>query len=256
MAAGAPEGPRPAGGTDYEKVAKNAAASAAAIGGCFGTMSALNNAVRAVPGMPVQVKVLTGLLPSVSVFPTPWVEDGMRSALGTTATHPVNPSLAHDAVAGATLFLFNAACARIPRPAAATPAGMAAAVLQVTAASVLAGGASELTAQWMNDRDRQDGDTRAAPELFDNWRKGSGRLLSQGAAAGVQTALAFRQTPLPPALSLLPMTAVTWGWSLRRVLAPPEPTAAHPPVDHPPATAETRAAIQAAMDRWPEIPPG
>ncbi len=258
-ATGLPEAPRPASGTDYEKVAKNAAASAVALGSCFGTMSALNNAVRAVPGMPVPVKVLTGLLPSASVFPTPWVEDGVRAALDTTATLPTRPSLAHDAVAAATLFGFNAACARstrIPRFPAATPAGMAATVLQATAASVLSGAASEASAQWMNERDRQDGVTHAAPEPMDNWRKGSGRLLSQVAAAGGQTALAFRETPLPPARSLLPMTAVTWGWSLRRVLAPPVPSSARPPVDPPPVSAETRAAIQAAMDRWPEIPPG
>ncbi len=257
-AVGLPGGPRPAGGTDPEKVAKNAAASAVAIGSCFGTMSALNNAVRAVPGMPVPVKVLTGLLPSASVFPTPWVEDGVRSALGTTATLPVQPSLAHDAVAGGTLFLFNAACARsarIPKFPAATPAGMAANVLQVTVGSVLAGGASELTAQWMNERSRRDGDAGAGPAPFDNWRKGGGRVLSQGAAASAQTALAFKKTPLPPALSLFPMGAVTGGWCFRRVLTPPEPPPARAPGNPAPPAAEARAAIQAATDRWPEIPP-
>lgn len=258
-ATGVPEAPRPASGTDYEKVAKNAAASAVALGSCFGTMSALNNAVRAIPGMPVPVKVLTGLLPSASVFPTPWIEDGVRAALDTTATLPTRPSLAHDAVAGATLFGFNAACARsvrIPRFPAATPAGMAATVVQATVASVLSGAASEASAQWMNDQDRRSGDPHPAPALIDNTRKATGRLLSQVAAAACQTALAFSKTPPPPAWSQVPMTTVTSGWIFRRVLAPPVPSSARPPVDPPPVSAETRAAIQAAMDRWPEIPPG
>jgi len=213
-----PEGPK-SGGTDIEKVAKNAAANATALGSCFGTMLALNNAVRATPGMPTAVKAFTGLLPSAGVFLTPWVEEGVRKALDTTATYPVQPSLAHDAVAGATLFLFNRACARsarIPKFPAATPAGMAATVLQATTASVLAGGFSELTAQWMNV-----GETGEAPANIDNTRKGTGRLLSQAPSAALQTALALGGRPLPPSLALLPMGVTTGGWCFRRVLIPP-----------------------------------
>lgn len=228
----------PSGGTDLEKIAKNAAASAVALGSCFGTMTALNNAVRATPGMPAAVKALTGLLPSAGVFPTPWVEDGVRAALDTTATYPTRPSLAHDAVAGATLFLFNRACARsvrLPRFPAATPAGMAATVLQATAASVLAGGASELTAQWMNDQDRRSGDPHPAPAPIDNPRKATGRLLSQAPAASLQTGLAFASKPLPPSLSLLPLGVVTGGWCFRRVLIPPQAAGGDgpPPVPFP-----------------------
>ena len=95
--------------TDWLKAGKNALASAVALGGCFGTMTALNQAVRSRPGMPVAARVVTGLLPSASVFPTPWVEDGVRQTVGTTATLPVRPSLAHDAVASANLFAFNVA---------------------------------------------------------------------------------------------------------------------------------------------------
>lgn len=228
LTAQAPSAPDPqGGGTDLEKVAKNAAANAVALGSCFGTMTALNNAVRATPGMPAPVKALTGLLPSAGVFPTPWVEDGMRAALGTTATLPTRPSLAHDAVAGAALFLFNRACARstrLPRFPAASAAGMAATVLQATAASVLAGAASELTAQWMNDQDRRSGDPHPAPALIDNTRKATGRLLSQAPAASLQTGLAFAGKPLPPSLSLLPLGVVTGGWCFRRVLIPPQAT--------------------------------
>ncbi len=241
-------------GTDYEKVAKNAAASAVALGSCFGTMSALNNAVRATPGMPAAVKAFTGLLPSAGVFPTPWVEDGMRHALSTTATLPTEPSLAHDAVAGATLFLFNRACARsayIPKFRAATPAGMAATVLQATAASIFAGAATELTAQWMNDKDRPSDDTAAAPAPIDNPRKATGRLLSQVPAATLQTGLALVGKPLPPALSLLPMGVVTGGWCFRRVLIPPETSPGDPP-----RTPGGGAPLQPPLTPMPEIPPG
>lgn len=214
-------------GADIERVGKNAAASAVALGSCFGTMTALNNAVRATPGMPRSVKIFTGCLPSLGVYPTPWVEDGVRNALGTTATFPVKPSLAHDGVAAASLFLFNLACSRspsIPKFPAATRAGMAATVVQATLASVFAGGASELTAQWMNQRDQPEGAQAGTPPHLDDHRKATGRLLSQVPAVALQTALAVRSTPLPASLSLLPLATVTGGWSLRRVLIPPAPT--------------------------------
>lgn len=225
----------PGAAYDIERVAKNAVSSAVALGSCFGTMSALNNAVRATPGMPTALKVLTGLLPSAGVFPTPWLDDRMRAALGTTATYPLKPSLAHDAVAGATLFLFNAACARsrfIPKPPANSWAGAAATMLQVTAASLLAGSATELSSQWMNHRDRQADTPPEPPPHIDNPHKATGRVKSQAAAAALQTGLALTGKTLPPGLSLLPMTLVTGGWCFRRVLIPPEtstPGGSQPP---------------------------
>ncbi len=228
---------------DFEKVAKNAASSAVALGSCFGTLSALNNAVRATPGMPASVKVLTGLLTSAGFFPTPWVEDRMRAALGTTPTYPLKPSLAHDAVAGATLFLFNAACTRskfIPKPPANSWAGAAATVLQVTAASLFAGTTTELSAQWMNHRDRQADNPPEPPPPIDNPRKATGRLKSQTAAAALQTGLVLADKRLPTQLSLLPMTLVTGGWCFRRVLIPPEPSTpgGTPPGGSPPRRVE------------------
>jgi hypothetical protein len=225
----------PGAAYDIERVAKNAVSSAVALGSCFGTMSALNNAVRATPGMPTALKVLTGLLPSAGVFPTPWVEDRMRDALGTTATYPLKPSLAHDAVAGAALFVFNATCARskfIPKPPANSWAGAAATMLQVTAASLFAGSATELSSQWMNHRDRQADTPPEPPPHIDNPRKATGRVKSQAAAAALQTGLALTGKTLPPGLSLLPMTLVTGGWCFRRVLIPPEtstPGGSQPP---------------------------
>lgn len=224
----------PAGGVDIEKVAKNAVASAAAIGSCFGTTSSLNNALRARLGTSVPTKVLAGLGPSISVFPTPWVEDGMRNALGTTATHPVKPSLAHDAVAAASLFAFNLAYSRsawTPKFAANTPAGFIATVCQTTAASLVAGGASEITAQWMNEEERQKGHSMEHPAHIDNIRKATGRLYSQGAAATLQTWLAFPGNKLSPPMARAPLASVTGGWTFRRALIPPEPSAgsADPP---------------------------
>lgn len=213
--------------TELERVTKNAAASAVALGSCFGTMTALNNAVRAVHGVSVRVKAFTGLLPSASVFATPWVEDGMRAALGTQATYPVQPSLAHDAVAGTTLFLFNRACARsarIPRFPPASRAGMAATVVQATVASVFAGGASEITAQWMNAHIPAGEGAPSAPPPLDNTRKATGRLLSQAPAATLQTAMAFASKDLLPKGSLVPLGVVTGGWCFRRVLIPPQAT--------------------------------
>lgn len=237
----------PGAAYDFDRVVKNAACSAVAIGGCFGTMSALNNAVRATPGMPTPLKVLTGLLPSAGVYPTPWVEERMRAALGTTATYPLKPSLAHDAVAGVTLFLFNAACARskfIPKPPANSRAGAAATVLQVMAGSLLAGSASELSAQWMNQRERQAGTPPEPPPHIDDLRKGTGRVYSQTAAAALQTVLALPGKTLPPQLSLLPMTLVTGGWCFRRVLIPPEPST--PAGSQPPATGSSHDRAGAA----------
>lgn len=210
--------------TDLVKVGKNAVASAIALGGCFGTMSALNNAVRATPGMPIPVRIVTGLLPSASVFPTPWVEDGVRQTMGTTATLPVRPSLAHDAVASASLFLVNVVCARsasIPKWRPATPAGMAAGVLQCTAASLIAGGASELTAQRMNAGEPPRRQVAKAPPQMDITDKATGRVLSQVPAAALQTGIALSGKPLPSRWSLLPLGAVTGGWAFRRELAPP-----------------------------------
>ncbi len=219
--------------TNTARVAKNAAASAVALGSCFGTMTALNNAVRATPGMPLYARLVTGLLPTAGVLPTPWVEDAARQAMGTTATLPVQPSLAHDAVAGISLFAFNVACIRspwIPKFRPATPAGMAATVVQCTCASLLAGGASELTAQWMNAHEARDGQPHPAPAHFDNPHKAAGRLFSQLPAAGVQTGIALSGKPLPSRWSLLPLGAVTGGWSFRRELIPaPGPWVPPPP---------------------------
>jgi hypothetical protein len=190
-------------------------------------MTALNNAVRGVRGMSVRVTAFTGLLPSASVFPTPWVEDSVRAALGTRATYPVEPSLAHDAVAGATLFLFNRACARsarIPKFLPATPAGMAATVVQATVASVFAGGASEITAQWMNGHIPAGEGAPSAPPPLDNTRKATGRLISQVPAAILQTSIALVGKPSLAKGSLVPMGVVTGGWSFRRVLIPPQAT--------------------------------
>jgi hypothetical protein len=221
-------GTSPASTTDFEKVAKNAIANAVSLGSCFGTMTALNNAVRAMPGTPLGARVVTGLLPSAGVFPTPWVDDAMRGALNTTSTLPNRPSLAHDAVAAASLFLFNFACLRsaaIPKLPPSTPAGMAATVLQSAAASLLAGGASEFTAQWMNESDRRSGQAVETTEHFDNTRKATGRLASQVPAATLQTYIALSGQPLPARLSLLPLCTVTGLWSLRRVLVPPPQSA-------------------------------
>lgn len=249
-ASGHPPEP-PGGGIDFGKVGKNAVVSAISIGGCFGTMVALNAAVRATPGMPTPVKVFTGLLPTASFFPTPWVEDGLREALNTSATFPVKPTLAHDAVASVCLFLFNAACirsARVPKFPAASRAGMGAAVLQAAAASVLAGGASELTAQQMNLREAQSGDASSPPAHIDNGRKATGRVLSLVPAAALQTGLAVRGKPLPPSMSLLPPGVVTGGWSFRRVLIPPEAPA---PV---PAPAPARIEPQPVRHASTELP--
>ena len=206
--------------TDLVKVGKNAIASALTLGGCFGTMTALNNAVRSLPGMPMAARIVTGLLPSASVFATPWVEDGARQTLGTTATLPARASLAHDAVASVGLFLFNVACGRsawVPKFAAATPAGVAASVLQCAGASLVAGGASEFSAQWMNARATV---TPPHPTMH-NTDKATGRVLSQLPAATLQTELARSGKPLPRGWSLLPVALVTGGWSFRRLLAPP-----------------------------------
>lgn len=237
---GSSGGPQPPGeGIDFGRVGKNAVASAITLGSCYGTMVAINNAVRATPGMPVPLKVLSGLLPTAGVFPTPWVEEGLRQALDTSATFPVRPTLAHDAVAGVSLFLFNATCVRsawVPKYPPATPAGMAASFIQCTAASLLAGGASEMTAQWMNLRDLKSGDEGIFPEHIDNTRKACGRILSQVPAAALQTGVALAGKPLPPSLSLLPLGVVTGGWSLRRVLIPQEPAM---PSKTPPSPATT-----------------
>ncbi len=221
-----PDRPLPQAGptTDLVKVGKNAVASAIALGGCFGTMTALNNAVRTMPGMPLPARIVTGLLPTAGVFPTPWVEDTVRQTVGTTATLPVRPSLAHDAVASASLFLFNVVCARsasIPKFRPATPAGMAAGVLQCTAASLLAGGASEITAQWMNSAERTRRQAAAAPPQMNTTDKATGRLLSQVPAAALQTGIALSGKPLVSSRALLPLGAVTGGWAFRRQLAPP-----------------------------------
>lgn len=219
-----PQSPQAPKKTDLVKVGKNALASAVALGGCFGTMTALNNAVRATPGMPTPVRIVTGLLPSASVFATPWVEDGVRKTVETTATLPVRPSLAHDAVASVSLFAFNVACARsasVPKFRPATPAGAAAGVLQCTAASLIAGGASEITAQWMNARERPGQQAAPTPPPMNNTDKATGRLLSQVPAAALQTGIALSGKPLPPSRALLPLATVTGGWAFRRQLTPP-----------------------------------
>jgi hypothetical protein len=210
--------------TDLVKVGKNAIASAVALGGCFGTMTALNHAVRATPAMPTPVRIVAGLLPSVSVFATPWVEDGVRQTVATSATLPVRPSLAHDAVASVSLFAFNVACARsayVPKFPPATPAGMAAGVLQCTMASLIAGGASEITAQWMNASERPRKQAAETPPPMDNTDKAMGRVISQVPAAALQTGIALSGKPLPPQRALLPLGVVTGGWAFRRQLAPP-----------------------------------
>ncbi len=227
-----PQSPEAPKKTDLVKVGKNALAGAVALGGCLGTMTALNNAVRATPAMPIPVRIVTGLLPTVSVFATPWVEDNVRQTVGTTATLPVRPSLAHDAVASVSLFAFNVACARsacVPKFPPATPAGMAAGVLQCTVASLIAGGASEITAQWMNAGARPRQQAAPTPPPMDNADKATGRVLSQVPAAALQTGIALSGKPLPPRRALLPLGTVTGGWAFRRQLAPPLDVSFVPP---------------------------
>lgn len=229
--------PTPAGvpaGTDIdpEKVVKNAGAGAVGVGVVYGVAVAANNAARATPGLPKVVKVAAALLPSASVYLTPWVEDGTRHALGTTQTFPIQPSLAHDAVASGGLFLFNLGWTRsamIPRFPAATPAGMASTVVQCILASMFAGGASELSAQRMNQGDHAAGHPAQPPVHIENTRKGLGRLYSQIPAAGVHMYLALRGKPLPANLALLPSAFVSGGWTFRRELIPsPAPTRTDP----------------------------
>lgn len=244
----------PPSGTDFDKVGKNALVSAAAIGGCFGSATALSKAVHATPGMPLALKALAGLLPSASVFPTPWVEDGVRHALDTTPTYPSKPTLQHDAVAAGILYGFSRACARsalIPKLPPATPGGAAVTVIQASVASLLAGAGSEWTAQWMNQSERSKGSPAEPPHHIDNPRKATGRLLSQVPAAAFQTGMTLSGKSIPPHLSWLPTAIVSGGWAYRRVLIP---AASSPNVE---PTAVIVARSSDSLQRWgpSHIPP-
>jgi hypothetical protein len=92
-----------------------------------------------------------------------------------------------------------------------------ASVRQCAGASLVAGGASEFSAQWMNARATA---TPPHPTMH-NTDKATGRVLSQLPAATLQTELARSGKPLPRGWSLLPVALVTGGWSFRRLLAPP-----------------------------------
>lgn len=208
---------------DLDKVARNALSAGTAFGLTFGTATAIKHALRNTAGMPLPVKVAAGLLPMVSLLVSPQVEDSMRELLGTQASYPPEPSLAHDALSPLALTLMNAgyiATGFLKLPPT-TLAGAAATVFKTALASVPAGGVSEADAQRRQAQARREGRDPVPHEQVDPVRKGIGRAHSQWGAAAVNIYGVVRDPSLAARRPMVPVISVTGGWTFRRVLMPP-----------------------------------
>jgi hypothetical protein len=229
-------------GLDPERIAKNALATGGALGVTYAAATALKNAAKASPSLPVPLKVLACALPAASVFASPLVEDRLRQALGTSATHPAEPSFGHYAVASGALFTsglaMQKALASLPKPSPLSAAGVATTLVQASLASVCAGGATEVDAQLSRQAEARSGKPPAPDVTFDPARKGVGRSLSLVPPALVEAGLlASGRAPLSPPVAL---GLICSSWSFRGALMP-EP--ARDPGDKPPSAT------------WPPFPP-
>jgi hypothetical protein len=188
-------------------------------GGPLGLSFALCALARA-HGQP-HVKVLAGFLPLAAALATAPGEQAMRATLGSEATLPAQPTLAHDAIPGLVLFLANLAWQRLPgppRPPAASAAGLAATVAISMLGSLGGGALSEARSQ----SDPAPPGASPTPALH----KGMGRALS------LLPLVLWLQ--VPACLATAGRTAPRWsglagtglacaGWTFRRLLtAPPE----------------------------------
>ncbi len=212
---------------DFTRIRQAGLVAGLAQGGPLGLSFALAGWARA-RGRP-HLKVLGGFAPVVAAFLTAPSEQALRGWLGAQATLPRQPSLAHDAIPGAVLFLATLAWQRLPgppRPAAHSPAGLAATVLVSMTGSLAGGLLSEASAQ----RSAQPSDPGAGaadgPRIVPALHKGMGRALSllplvvwlQGPAC-----LASAGRPLPRWTGLASTGVACVGWTFRRVwTSPPE----------------------------------
>lgn len=211
------------------KVARNAVVGMLSQGTCFGTVFALSNHLRAV-GNPA-VKVLAGFLPIAGGMLTAPAEEAVRDALQTRPTRPATPSLGHDAIPSAILFAVNAAYIRstqLPRFPAHTLAGAAVTAGLSFAGTLLAGGATEAYAQHTRQRDPHPADPPPKPSVLQTAVGRGLSLMPMAAFNQVTAAFVTARGAVPPSLALGPIAVATGGWSLRRLLTPPNP-AGHPP---------------------------
>ena len=209
--------------TDFTRIRQAGLVAGLAQGGPLGLSFALAGLARA-RGQP-HLKVLGGFAPVLAAFLTAPSEQALRGWLGAQATLHRQPSLAHDAIPGAVLFLASLAWQRLPgppRPPAHSPAGLAATVLVSMVGSLAGGLLSEASAQHAGPETGPPDSHQVVPALH----KGIGRALTllprevwlQGPAC-----LATAGRPLPRWTGLASTGVACVGWTFRRVLtSPPE----------------------------------
>ncbi len=221
-----PAGPPP---LDLRRIRQAGLVAGLAQGGPLGLSFALSGLARA-RGRP-HMKVLASFAPVAAAFLTAPGEQALRARLGAEATPPRQPSLAQDAIPGAILFLANFAWQRLPappRPPAFSPAGLAATVFVSMAGSLVGGMLAEASSQ--RSHDGPTGSSPAeAPRVVPALHKGMGRALSLLPLViwlQAPACLATAGRPLPRWTGLAGTGVACVGWTFRRLLTHPGPTAA------------------------------
>lgn len=204
-------------------------------GAVFSGTLAMVNFLR-LTGNPV-IKVAAGGLIAAGGAATAPADQAARALLDCKPTPLDEPTLATDSIASLALLFVNLFYLRapfLPKFAANTLRGAAATSAVTLTACGVAGAANELAAQWAHAARPTARDSTPPADLT---RVAWGRFLSlipMGLFNQVPAAYITQAGRVPAWAVPLPITVGTAGWTLRRVLMPPEPGAcADPPAAQP-----------------------
>lgn len=234
------------------KVLRCALASMLGQGAVFSGTLATVNFLR-LTGNPV-VKVAAGGLIAAGGAATAPADRAARALIDCKPTPLDEPTLATDSIASLALLFVNLFYLRapfLPKFAANTLRGAAATGTVTLTACGVAGAANELAAQWARAARPAAHDSTPPPDLT---RVAWGRFLSLlPMSLFNQLPAAFiTQAGRVPAWAVpLPITVGTAGWTLRRVLMPPDSGAGTGAPAAPPLSARQVEHLTSAADETP-----
>jgi hypothetical protein len=238
---------------DLGKLLLNGLACMLGQGAVFGSTFAAVNFLR-LTGNPA-VRVAAGGLIAGGAAATALADQAARSLLDCKPTPLDKPSLATDSIASLALLFVNLFYLRapfLPKFAANTLQGAAATSALTMAGCGLAGAANELAAQRARAATPAGRGSPAAPDLT---RVAWGRFLSvipMSLCNQLPAAFITHAGRVPAWVVPLPIMVGTAGWTLRRVLMPPETGVR---TDAPAAPALSRRLAQRVENSYHGMPP-